>query len=162
MFALQIVAGLSYLHFHGVVHKDLKSSNCLVKDRVVKIADFGISKVYDPTDEELAVYRQLTVDTSSPEMHLNSNSVSFPTDIFSLGIILWELHHWKPAWSDASIPKKERDKAISLMIISDKIAEAHPCTHVQFGKLLQDCWNMSPEARPSVDSIHEELQRIIH
>ena len=44
---IQILYGLNYLHEHGIIHRDLKPSNIFVSSNgVVKIADFGISKIF--------------------------------------------------------------------------------------------------------------------
>jgi serine/threonine protein kinase len=50
----QILTGISYLHMHGVCHRDLKPNNILVsKDgKIVKITDFNVSKFLDKTEEK--------------------------------------------------------------------------------------------------------------
>ncbi len=96
-FATQICEGLDYAHQAGVIHRDLKPSNILVDQRTnrVKIADFGIASL-ESTDSALAT---LTLDRSaigtmnymSPEQRMDSHRVTSSTDIFSLGVILYEM-----------------------------------------------------------------------
>jgi predicted Ser/Thr protein kinase len=96
-YASQICDGLDYAHKAGVVHRDLKPANILVDQRTgrVKIADFGIASL-ETTDSGLAT---LTVERSaigtmnymSPEQRVDSHRVTASTDIFSLGVILYEM-----------------------------------------------------------------------
>ena len=89
--AIQIAAGLAYAHARGVVHRDIKPANIMVlKDGTVKITDFGIarmrtSEVKTQTGKLLGSPRYM-----SPEVFLGKRA-DHRSDIFSLGIILYEL-----------------------------------------------------------------------
>ena len=96
-YATQICEGLDYAHKAGVVHRDLKPSNILVDQRSnrVKIADFGIASL-ETNDSALAT---LTLDRSaigtmnymSPEQRTDAHRVTSSTDIYSFGVILYEM-----------------------------------------------------------------------
>lgn len=88
--ALQICAGLGEAHAQGIVHRDLKPANVVIaRDRTVKIMDFGVAKrSHDAANatEDLAG----TPAYMSPEQ-LQMTPVTFQTDIYSLGMILFEM-----------------------------------------------------------------------
>ena len=89
-------AAVQYAHQHLVIHRDLKPSNILVTPAgVVKLLDFGIAKVLDSgSDETLpdqtAGLRPLTLRYASPEQ-ITGGRISTSTDVYSLGVILYEL-----------------------------------------------------------------------
>jgi serine/threonine protein kinase len=87
-----VVFGLEYAHKAGIMHRDIKPANVRVLDtRSVKIMDFGIAKSVEPADD--ITQTGITVGSSSymsPEQ-IGGDSVDFRTDIFSFGILAYEL-----------------------------------------------------------------------
>lgn len=89
--ARDIASGIQYLHSDApvtVIHRDLKSSNVVITaENVCKLCDFGTSKsVQQSTHRSLAG----TFAWMSPEM-LRSEVVTTASDIYSFGVVLWEL-----------------------------------------------------------------------
>ena len=97
--ALEIVIDIAYalchLHTHGVIHRDLKPENILItENETVKVIDFGIAQLLTETSSSEGPSRQRVIGTPiymSPEQRENPESVSYPSDIYSLGIIAYEL-----------------------------------------------------------------------
>lgn len=92
---LQICSAVSFAHSRLVVHRDLKPSNILVTpDGTVKLLDFGIAKILsDEADYKTQTVTQLGMMTpkyASPEQ-ISGDMVSTSSDIYSLGLILYEL-----------------------------------------------------------------------
>ncbi len=96
---LQACVAVGQAHAAGVVHRDLKPSNLFLTEeagkRVLKVLDFGISKISRDADATAAVTSHcMTVGTPlymSPEQMRNSRDVDGRSDIWSLGVILYEL-----------------------------------------------------------------------
>lgn len=93
---LDIAYGVCHLHTQGIIHRDLKLENILVTDEgVIKIIDFGIAQLLHAVkDEEHSAFSHRTIGTPiymSPEQRENPETVSYPSDIYSLGIIAYEL-----------------------------------------------------------------------
>lgn len=92
---LQISYALWHLHSLGIIHGDLKLENILLTDEgQVKVIDFGISRILSETttiDEASTKSFKGTPIYMSPELHKNQKAYSFQSDIYSLGIIAYEL-----------------------------------------------------------------------
>lgn len=96
--ALEIVMEISmaicHLHAHGVIHRDLKPENILVTESGgIKVIDFGIAQLLTDSVNDLKSRRRLmgTPVYMSPEQKNDPESTSYPSDIYSLGIITYEL-----------------------------------------------------------------------
>jgi serine/threonine-protein kinase len=84
-----------HAHSHAIIHRDLKPSNILVKeDGAVKLLDFGIAKHLEtldsPADQTRTGLRLMTPAYAAPEQ-IRGDRVGLHTDVYSLGIILYEL-----------------------------------------------------------------------
>lgn len=88
---LDIAYALCHLHTHGVIHRDLKPENVLITEsNEVKLIDFGIAQLL--TEQTRAASGMIgTPIYMSPEQRENPASVSYPSDIYSLGIVAYEL-----------------------------------------------------------------------
>ena len=91
---LQVCYAISHLHSHGVIHGDLKPENILLTDQnQVKVIDFGIARVVSEAGEPSATKERFigTPVYMSPEAQENPKCLSIQSDIYSLGIIAYEL-----------------------------------------------------------------------
>lgn len=90
-----ICEALQYAHEHSIVHRDIKPENLLLsKDGRIKIADFGIAKMLDtPTDEVVPGDSQPagTPQYMAPEQREQPQRTDHRADIYSLGVVLYEM-----------------------------------------------------------------------
>lgn len=93
--AMEIAMALCHLHTHGVIHRDLKPENILVTESgAVKVIDFGISQLLTEANTSQDSQKRRLIGTPiymSPEQRENPESTSYPSDIYSLAIITYEL-----------------------------------------------------------------------
>ena len=89
--ALDAALGLKDLHGYRILHRDLKSMNILLDDRLrAKLADFGLAKVKHETGSQSSVAKG-TVLWMAPELFDDEPKVTAASDVYSFGMVLWEL-----------------------------------------------------------------------
>ena len=92
---LRVCEAVQFAHSHAIIHRDLKPSNILVSEAGdVKLLDFGIAKQLNTEEPEehrtVTGLRMMTLAYAAPEQ-LSGDSVGVYTDVYSLGVILYEL-----------------------------------------------------------------------
>ncbi len=107
---LGVCEAVQFAHAHLVVHRDLKPSNILVRpDGTPRLLDFGIAKLLDTTGEESTTgdLLLLTPEHAAPEQFLGK-AVTTATDVYALGVLLYELiTGWRP-FKDVPAPDLPR------------------------------------------------------
>nr|XP_033809399.1 mitogen-activated protein kinase kinase kinase 9 isoform X2 [Geotrypetes seraphini] len=161
--AVQIAKGMHYLHDEVVVpviHRDLKSSNILILEKVengvlsnkiLKITDFGLAREWHRTTKMSAAG---TYAWMAPEV-IRSSVFSKGSDVWSYGVLLWEL-------LTGEVPFRGIDGlAVAYGVAMNKLALPIPSTCPEpFAKLMDACWNPDPHSRPSFVNILDQLTRI--
>lgn len=118
------------------------------------IADFGLSKEESSTSSNSSV--KGTPAYIDPQCHIQDKyKRSKKSDIFSFGMILWELSSEKEPFAG------EKDFQVVLRIsqgIREKMVEGTPESYF---KLYTECWNQDPEERPKIEGVVETLESTI-
>ncbi|XP_051865335.1 mitogen-activated protein kinase kinase kinase 12-like [Pristis pectinata] len=144
--SMGIAGGMNYLHLHKIIHRDLKSPNMLItSDDLVKISDFGTSK--ELNDKSTKMSFAGTVAWMAPEV-IRNEPVSEKVDIWSFGVVLWEL-------LTGEIPYKDVDSSAVIWGVGSNSLHLPVPTGCPdgFKLLLTQCWNGKPRNRPSFRQI---------
>jgi serine/threonine-protein kinase len=113
-YMLEAIEALAEAHNAGIIHRDLKPANLFLArradgTRIVKILDFGVSKATGTRPGDMALTQQAAMIGSplymSPEQMRSARDVDARADIWSLGIILFELLSGRPPYLGDSIPE---------------------------------------------------------
>ncbi|KAJ7544304.1 hypothetical protein O6H91_09G073300 [Diphasiastrum complanatum] len=157
LIAMDAAFGMEYLHEKKIVHFDLKCENLLVNMRdphrpVCKVGDLGLSKIKRQTMVSGGV--RGTLPWMAPEL-LNGRSslVSEKVDVFSFGIVMWELLTGEEPYAELHYG------AIIGGIVHNSLRPAIPdwCDPM-WRSLMERCWSNEPSDRPSFSEINSELQ----
>lgn len=142
-----ICRGLMCVHRMKIVHCDLKSANCLVnKHWTVKICDFGLSRII--TDSPMRDSSSAgTPEWMAPEL-IRNEPFTEKCDIFSLGVIMWELCTLNRPW-EGVLPER-----VVYAVANEGSRLEIP--EGPLGRLIADCW-AEPQERPSCEEILSRL-----
>lgn len=161
--ALQIAHGMHYLHELApltLVHRDLKSSNILLKEPIdsgvlgqknLKITDFGLAREVEQTTRMSAAG---TYAWMAPEV-IKLSRFSKKSDVWSYGVVLWEL-------LTGETPYKGIDAlGVAYGVAVNKLTLPIPSTcPTMFSQLMTDCWYQEPHERPTFLEILHRLEEI--
>jgi len=154
-FVLQAIDAIAEAHARGIVHRDLKPSNLFVARRddgssIIKVLDFGISKAdaFSDAIDKAALTRSSTVMGSplymSPEQFRSSKKVDWRTDIWALGVILYELVcHDVPFMGETVGEVFEA----ALQTEPTSVRELRPDAPAELEEVIARCLRKKPEDR---------------
>jgi serine/threonine protein kinase len=153
---LDMTIGLHHLHGHGALHRDLKSLNVLLDMNCrAKLADFGLSTLKTSSASTTVGGFKGTVLWSAPELFRRGAKANTASDIYSLGMILWELVSRQIPFADAATP------AIAATWVAQGDQEIVPeGTPEEFKGLILDCWDKDPAKRPQADAVAKRLDTL--
>ncbi len=149
----QLMNGIAYLHEKRIIHRDLKPDNILIHNGDIKICDFGFSTIIK-NDSYMSSTICGTPLFMSPET-LGCHPHTYSTDIWSLGIILYMIHHNNnhPFGDVRSIPEYCR-KIKTPIRFANHIDE-------QWTDLIQKCLQIKQDQRPDIHQVLEMFIKIV-
>ena len=95
----QILLAIKYCHSRRILHRDLKPQNLLLdKKGIIKVGDFGLARAFGIPIKTLT-HEILTLWYRAPEILLGQKEYSTPVDMWSIGLIFFEMAHRKPLFA---------------------------------------------------------------
>ncbi|MEW5298224.1 MAG: hypothetical protein WDW36_001371 [Sanguina aurantia] len=159
--AIDVSRAMAHLHAEHIIHSDLKPRNVLLKGSsvdsrgfVAKVADFGLSVRIDPMETHISNSFQGTVTHMAPEI-LMKGRLSKSSDVYSFGILLWELYTGGHAFKD--VPMALLGHSITKGNQRPRFPADAP---FDLTLLACRCWESQPEIRPEFEAVLSELKRM--
>jgi len=158
-----ISCGIAYLHAKSLVHADLKSPNILISQSptgndagyVPRICDFGHAAVRAVPSPHSRI---CTPQWAAPEV-LRYESLGPAADIFSFGVIFWEMLACRVPHSDLSFGQVQA--SVGWGELTPDISELPP--HPEpLSRLLASCLRFAPVDRPTAKQLNKQLMRLPH
>jgi eukaryotic-like serine/threonine-protein kinase len=169
-YGMQIADALDKAHRQGIVHRDLKPGNVMLTKTGVKLLDFGLAKAVEPQTKQssltaLPTQHALTQEGTilgtfqymAPEQ-LEGKEADARTDIFALGIVLYEMVTGKKAFSGVT-----QASLISSILRDDPqpISQVQPMSPPALDRIVKTCLAKDPEDRwQSAGDVGKELRWI--
>ena len=151
-----IACGMEFLHHNGIIHRDLKSGNVLLGERMIaKLCDFGTARKLDHTTAQTrptGTYRWM-----APEVAKEDRArISQKCDVYSYGMVLYEL-------VSLQLPFKDDQEMMAIFSafqgkrpsLPESDSECQPFLR----RLITACWDEDPKARPTFQEIIHALER---
>ncbi|UZO14384.1 uncharacterized protein OCT59_005843 [Rhizophagus irregularis] len=162
-----IAQSLSKLHNCNLIHGDLHSGNLLLSNNLIAyISDFGLSKPVDKPTKPNVIYGVLPY--IAPEV-LRGRPYTKAADIYSFGIIMWEMTSGIPAFNkmphDLDLALKIcqglRPELVEVPKIFDakNVQKKYEDTEAEYIELMKKCWDSNPDKRPKAEKLYENFRK---
>lgn len=162
----QIALAAHALHAHGVLHRDIKPGNIMLLSdgRRAILMDLGLAKLLDEADGQLTRTRQFvgTLRYASPEQVFAAGNIDARSDIYSLGVTLWELLTLRPIYAATDeTPIPELMNRIQFQE-PERANRYNRSVSANLEAVVEKCLNKNPNSRyASAKELADDLARIL-
>jgi serine/threonine protein kinase len=154
--ALDAAWGLKDLHAYPILHRDLKSLNILLDDRLrAKLADFGLAKVKHESSSQSSVAKG-TVLWMAPELFDDEPKMTTASDVYSFGMVLWELVTRLLPYA-----KAPNQHVAARWIEKGKKEDIPGDCPPGLKPIIESCWESQPAQRPTAIQLAERLKPLV-
>ena len=152
-----IVEGLVHLHKHGVIHRDLKSSNVVIahhqEQYIPKIADFGLSRQLKHSDVSNSLAHIGTTEFMAPELFEDDTKLSFKSDDWALGIVIWDIFLGETPFASQKDNSNTRRKEVQNKIIKGVLPTTISEIPEPYQNIVRRCLVKEPKERISANDV---------
>ncbi|KAF9969427.1 hypothetical protein BGZ73_008225 [Actinomortierella ambigua] len=153
--AHEIAKGLAFIHYEGVVHRDLKSANVLLTRTLeVKLCDFGLSIVKELSGVHSPNSRVGTCRWMAPELFHSPHIHTYESDVYALGMVMWEM----AAMCTIPFQRMENNLDVATEVQRGRTEIIPRDTPPVYQQLIEHCWSMDPHSRPTAAAVASALQ----
>ncbi|RIB16456.1 kinase-like domain-containing protein [Gigaspora rosea] len=152
---LQCIAyDLLIIHSQDLIHRDLHSGNILLNSlKSAYIADLGLSITSNIASKSNLDGIYGILPYIAPEV-LNKHPCTKESDIYSFGIIMWEILYGKHISFNQS-SKLQSELQFQIQVCNGLRPQIYENTATCYAELMKKCWNMNPKKRPTAKEIYD-------
>ena len=157
----EVTDALAYAHSQGVMHRDIKPDNVMLSGRHAMVMDFGVAKAVSAAGGETLTTVGVAVGTPqymSPEQATGSENLDHRSDIYSIGILAYELLTGVTPFAG-----KNAQAILSAQVLEKprEVTEVRPAVPGPLADLIRRCLQKQPADRwQSAEEILRELEAI--
>ncbi|KAK3519270.1 hypothetical protein QTP70_023140 [Hemibagrus guttatus] len=150
-----VCEGMQYLEHNNFIHRDLAARNCMVNSKnVVKVCDFGMARYVLDDQYTSSMGSRFPVKWSPPEV-LHYNKFSSKSDVWSFGVLMWEV------FAEGRTPFGNRPNAEVVDEVTQgvRLYKPHKAPPNVYN-IMYECWHERPQGRPSFSTLLQSIKTI--
>ncbi|UJR32738.1 hypothetical protein I4U23_020197 [Adineta vaga] len=160
----QMAKSINYLHNYipCIIHRDIKSMNFLIKQSgsnqhrfLLKVCDFGLAEIrYESLSHSKSFEIVGSLAWKAPELFTSFENHTKQTDIYSLGITMWELVTEMKPWNECA-----DETLIKILVLEGKRPLIPTEIPDDYRQAIENAWNQNPSKRPSCFNLMEQMRK---
>jgi serine/threonine protein kinase len=156
-FILDSAIGLNYIHENKFIHADLATRNIMIDEKWrAKISDFGLSRILEKNKDSQYTNSDIgPVRWSSPET-LNKKIYTSKTDIYSFGVVMYEILERRIPWQESNIAD------VIIKVTNGQQLEISSKVNKNLINIMRKCYEFNPKNRITIIELIDELKKYIN